>query len=106
MELKFEIPEGFEMPPDAEVGGEFQAVGTFQDNGDGTLTLIQIDGADVGEMVHDSEDGEEGKGPKVEIEIEAGGGKGKGYKGGKDEMEDENEGMYAKARRRGVPMQM
>lgn len=102
MELKFEIPEGFEMPPDAEVGGEFQAVGTFQDNGDGTLTLIQIDGADIEGMYHDSEEG--GKGPKVEIEIEAGG-KGKGPMGG--EMEDDEEGgMYAKARRRGVPMRM
>jgi hypothetical protein len=90
MELKFEIPEGFEMPPDAEVGGEFQAVGTFQDNGDGTLTLVQIDGADVGAMVHDKPEGAE-----MEIKIEAG-----------EEEEDEDEGMYAKARRRGVPMQM
>lgn len=90
MELKFEIPEGFEMPPDAEVGGEFQAVGTFQDNGDGTLTLVQIDGADVGEMVHDKPEGAE-----MEIKIEAG-----------EKEEDEDEGMYAKARRRGVPMQM
>jgi len=90
MELKFEIPEGFEMPPDAEVGGEFQAVGTFQDNGDGTLTLIQIDGADVSAMSD-----EESEGAEMEIKIEAG-----------EEEEGEDEGMYAKARRRGVPMQM
>ena len=90
MELKFEIPEGFEMPPDAEVGGEFQAVGTFQDNGDGTLTLIQIDGADVSAM-----NDEESEGAEMEIKIEAG-----------EEEEEEDEGMYAKARRRGVPMQM
>lgn len=94
MKLQFEVPEGFEMPPDAEVGGEFQAVGTFQDNGDGTLTLLQIDGADVGEMVHDKE----GSGAKMEIEIEAG--------DEEDDMEEERGGVYGRARRAGVPMRM
>lgn len=94
MKLQFEVPEGFEMPPDAEVGGEFQAVGTFQDNGDGTLTLLQIDGADVGEMVHD-----EKSGPKMEIEIEAGGEI-------EEDMEEEKGGVYGRARRAGVPMRM
>lgn len=93
MKLQFEVPEGFEMPPDAEVGGEFQAVGTFQDNGDGTLTLLQIDGADVSGMV----DGEE-SGAKMEIEIEAG--------GEEDDMEEEKGGVYGRARRAGVPMRM
>lgn len=93
MKLRFEVPEGFEMPPDAEVGGEFQAVGTFQDNGDGTLTLLQIDGADVSGMVEDEESG-----AKMEIEIEAG--------GEEDDMEEEKGGVYGRARRAGVPMRM
>lgn len=45
--LTFPFPEGFEMSPDMEVGGEFEAVGTFLDNGDGTLTLLKIDGSDI-----------------------------------------------------------
>ena len=56
MKLTFPLPDGFEMPPDAEVGGQFQAVGTFQDNGDGTLSLVQIDGSDM--EYADEEDGE------------------------------------------------
>jgi hypothetical protein len=87
MELKFEIPEGFEMPPDAEVGGEFQAVGTFQDNGDGTLTLIQIDGADVGEMVHD-------KPEEVEVAVAV------------ETEEPEGGDVYSRGRRAGLPMKM
>lgn len=43
--MKFKIPDGFEIPPDAEEGGEFTVVGTFKDNGDGTLTLTAIDGS-------------------------------------------------------------
>ena len=107
MKLKFSIPEGFEMPPDADVGGEFSAVGTFLDNGDGTLTLVQIDGADVGEMVHDMEDGEDEEG-----EEGYGMGKGKGHKGppkAKLEIEMEGEGaesLFAKAKKAGVPMKM
>lgn len=47
MTLIFQMPKGFEMSPDMEVGGQFEAVGTFQDNQDGTLTLIAIDGAEI-----------------------------------------------------------
>ena len=85
--MKFPIPEGFEMPPDAEVGGEFQAVGTFQDNGDGTLTLVQIDGADI-EDASTAPDA-------VEIEVET-----------EEVEEEEPAGVYGRARRAGVPMRM
>lgn len=88
--MKFTIPDGFEMPTDAEVGGSFQAVGTFQDNGDGTLSLVQIDGSDI--EYADEEDGEE-----VEEETET------------ETEEEEYEGpgaMMGRARRAGVPMQM
>lgn len=103
MKLTFTLPDGFEMPPDAEVGGQFQAVGTFQDNGDGTITLTQIDGSDIemeeGEMHRygkkgkDSEDGE-GYGPKAKMEVE---------------MEAEGPGaenLFAKAKKAGIPMKM
>lgn len=89
MDLTFNIPEGFEMPPDAEVGGEFQAVGTFQDNGDGTLTLLQIDGSDV-EYEHGGM--EEGPETEVEIKMEA-------------EGEDAKD-LFSKARKAGIPMKM
>lgn len=86
--MKFPIPDGFEMPPDAEVGGQFQAVGTFQDNGDGTLTIIQIDGSDIAEMEVEDE------GPKAKMEFE---------------MEAEGPGaenLFAKAKKSGIPMKM
>lgn len=105
MKLKFSIPEGFEMPPDADVGGEFSAVGTFLDNGDGTLTLMQIDGAAVGEMVHDMEEGEDEEG-----EDEYGMGKGrKGQPKAKLEIEMEGEGsesLFSRAKKAGVPMKL
>ena len=86
--MKFAIPDGFEMPPDAEVGGEFEAVGTFQDNGDGTLTLIRVDGSDVSYESDEGDDEEE-----VEVEVE--------------EMEEEEPtSMMERARRAGVPMKM
>jgi hypothetical protein len=86
--MKFPIPDGFEMPPDADVGGEFQAVGTFQDNGDGTLTLIQIDGADIEGYEMEKEEPE----AEVEIKVEAEG--------------EEATGLFDKARKAGIPMKM
>lgn len=41
--MKIKIPEGYEIPPDAEEGGEFNAVCLFKDNEDGTITLLEID---------------------------------------------------------------
>lgn len=68
MMLTFPIPEGFEMPPDAEVGGEFEIVARVKDNEDGTLTITAIDGAEI-EMEEEESGGMRG-GKKVEIEIE------------------------------------
>lgn len=45
--MKIPIPEGFEIPPDTAPGGEFNAVATFKDNGDGTITLIALDDSEV-----------------------------------------------------------
>lgn len=90
--MKFPIPDGFEMPPDAEVGGQFQAVGTFQDNGDGTLTIIQIDGSDIAEMEMEETEDEYGPKAKMEVEMEA---EGPGA-----------ENLFAKAKKAGIPMKM
>lgn len=93
MKLTFTLPDGFEMPPDAEVGGQFQAVGTFQDNGDGTLTLVQIDGSDIEMMeMGEKEEGEYGPKAKMEVEMEA---EGPGA-----------ENLFAKAKKAGIPMKM
>lgn len=45
--MKIKLPEGFEVPPDTEEEGEFTVVATFKDNGDGTITLTEIDGSKV-----------------------------------------------------------
>lgn len=42
---KFKIPDGFEVPPDAE--DEFTVVARLKANDDGTLTLLEIDGAKI-----------------------------------------------------------
>ena len=86
--MKFPIPDGFEMPPDADVGGEFQAVGTFQDNGDGTLTLIQIDGADIEGYEMEKEE------PKAEVEISV------------EAEGEEAASLFDKAKKAGIPMKM
>jgi hypothetical protein len=45
--MKLTIPDGFELPPETEEGGEFTVVATFKDNEDGTITLLEIDGAKI-----------------------------------------------------------
>ena len=45
--MNLSLPAGFEPPPDTEIGGEFEAVATFQLNEDGTLSLLKIDGSEV-----------------------------------------------------------
>jgi hypothetical protein len=59
--MTFKIPDGWEMPPDAEEGGEFTVVGTFKDNEDGTLTLTAIDGAKIKKEREDDGDMDEPK---------------------------------------------
>lgn len=53
---KFKQPDGFEVPADAE-DGEFSVVAKIKDNGDGTLTLIEIDGSRI--AGYEDEDEEE-----------------------------------------------
>lgn len=60
--MKFALPEGYEKPMDAEEGGEFDAVVTLVDNGDGTVTVTEIEGMAITDM------GEE---VEMEVEIEA-----------------------------------
>lgn len=43
--MKFKIPDGFAIPPDVDEGGEFNVVALLKDNKDGTVTLLDIDGA-------------------------------------------------------------
>jgi len=45
--MKITIPQGFEIPLDADEEGIFQVVATFKDNGDGTINLIEVDGAEI-----------------------------------------------------------
>lgn len=49
--MNIPLPAGFAPPPDAEVGGDFDAVVTFTLTDEGTLTLKAIDGAPV-DMPH------------------------------------------------------
>jgi len=93
--MHFPIPDGFEFPPDAEVGGEFTAVGTFRDNQDGTLSLVAIDDAPIMEMEEEEDGGK--RGMKVEVEIEKGG------KGGEEKgYESEMDGMMRRAMEKGL----
>jgi hypothetical protein len=62
--MTFNLPEGYEAP-DAE---EFDVVATLRRNEDGTVTITEVEGMEVGDMeVGDMEDEAE-----VEVEIEVG----------------------------------
>lgn len=86
MDMKFKMPEGFEVPPDADEDGEFMVAAKLKDNGDGTITLLEIDGSDVDsadEERHESKDSEAEE--RKEFSPMGMG-----------------EGMYARARERGI----
>lgn len=47
--MNIPMPAGFEPPPEAEVGGEFDAVLRVRLEEDGTLTALTLDGAELTE---------------------------------------------------------
>lgn len=60
--ISFPIPDGFAIPEGVKPGAEFESVASLVDNGDGTLSIVSLDGSPVG-------DGE-GEDDENETEIE------------------------------------
>ena len=46
--ISIPIPDGFAVPEGSEPGAEFEAVASLIDNGDGTLSLVSLDGSPIG----------------------------------------------------------
>ena len=67
MMMTFDIPAGFEIPPDAK--DEFTVVAKVKRAGDGKLTLVEIDGSPLGDEKEEpgdsdaADEGMEGESP-------------------------------------------
>ena len=45
--ISFPMPDGFALPEGTEPGAEFESVASLVDNGDGTLSLVSLDGSPI-----------------------------------------------------------